>query len=211
MKFVAINGSPKAEGNTRFAIGVVAAELEARGIEVEVLHIGGRAIRGCIGCGLCGQRKDERCAQADDGVNEAVATMKAADGILLASPVYYAGIAGTMKCFLDRAFYVSGANGNLFRHKVGASLVALRRSGGMTALDQLNRYMQYSEMVLPASNYWNIIHGAKSGEAAQDEEGVQIMRVLGRNMAWLLESLAASKGSVAQPEKQTKVRTNFVR
>ncbi len=211
MKVIAVNGSPKAEGNTFFALKTVAAELEKQGIAVEMLHVGNQDIRGCIACGQCAKNKNEKCVLPGDAVNDGIQKMKAADGIILGSPVHYSSIGASMKAFLDRAFYVSGANGGLFRHKVGATLVAVRRSGGVTTFDQLNHYVLYSEMLVPASNYWNVIHGAKPGEAAMDKEGVQIMRVLGRNMAWLLKLVENGRGRVVEPEKEPKVFMNFVR
>ena len=211
MKVIAINGSPKAEGNTFFALKTVAGELEKQGIAVEIFHVGNQEIRGCIACGQCAKNKNEQCVLPGDTVNAGIQKMKAADGILLGSPVHYSSIGASMKAFLDRVFYVAGANGGLFRHKVGATLVAVRRSGGVTTFDQMNHYVLYSEMLVPTSNYWNVIHGAKPGEAVKDEEGVQIMRVLGRNMAWLLKLVENGKGRVAEPEKEPKVFMNFVR
>ncbi|MDO6353971.1 flavodoxin family protein [Caloramator sp. CAR-1] len=210
MKVVAFNGSPKKEGNTYHAIKIVAEELEKEGIEVEIVHVGDKIIRGCIACGMCYKNKNERCI-TDDEVNEWIQKMKNADGIILGSPVHYSGIAATMKAFLDRAFYVASANGGLFRHKVGASVVAVRRSGGVTTFEQLNNYLLYSEMLIPTTNYWNVIHGAKPGEVYQDEEGVQIMRLLGKNMAWLLKLKKSGEGIVLEPEKEKKIFTNFVR
>jgi multimeric flavodoxin WrbA len=175
-----------------------------------VIHIGNQAIRGCLACGGCARNKDERCVIATDIVNDAIQQMKAADGIILGSPVYYAGIPGTMKSFLDRAFYVSGSNGNLLRHKVGAAVVAVRRTGGSATFDSLNHYLSYSEMILATSNYWNIIHGRTAGEVLQDAEGVQIMQVLGRNMAWLLQMRKQTKDSI-EPQRVDKVFTHFVR
>lgn len=217
MKIIAINGSPNAKGNTRAALDIVAEQLANEGIECEIHQVGHKIIRGCVACGQCAKNKDERCAQADDGVNELVQLMKNADGILLGSPVHFASIGGTMKSFLDRAFYVSGANGNLLRHKVGAGLVAVRRTGGMPAFGQLNHYLMYAEMLVPTSNYWNVIHGAKPGEAVQDLEGVQLMRILGKNMAWLLKLKASGTGETGtglppvEPDKEAKVRMNFIR
>jgi multimeric flavodoxin WrbA len=146
-----------------------------------------------------------------DPVNELIQKMKEADGIILASPVYYSAIAGTMKSFLDRAFYVSGANDQMLRHKVGAAVVAVRRSGGMPTFHQLNNYLLYSEMLLPTSNYWNVIHGRAPGEVTQDLEGVQIMRVLGKNMAWLMKLVQHGKESVPPPEREQKTLFNFIR
>ncbi len=210
MRVVAFNGSPRKEGNTFLAIRLAAAELEAQGIGTETIHVGDKPLRGCIGCGACRRNRDEKCALPDDGVNGWIQLMKNADGIILGSPVHYSGIGATMKSFLDRAFYVSGSNGNIMRHKVGASLVAVRRSGGLPAFEQLNRYLLYSEMLIPASNYWNVIHGGAPGEVERDLEGVQIMRVLGRNMVWLMRLVDAGKTVVPEPEPEKKVYMNFI-
>ena len=137
--------------------------------------------------------------------------MKAADGILLGSPVHFSAIGGTMKSFLDRAFYVNGVNGNLLRHKVGAAVVAVRRSGGLPAFNQLNNFLCYSEMLLPTSNYWNVIHGTRPGEATKDEEGRQIMQVLGRNMAWLMQLVQHGRDAVPAPARENKIYMNFIR
>lgn len=208
MYVVAINGSPKEKGNTYHALKIVTNELETQGISTEIIHIGNKNIRGCICCGACSGNQNEKCA-IDDEVNTIIQKMKSADGIILGSPVYYASIAGTMKCFIDRAFYVSGANGNLFRHKVGASVVAVRRSGEMATFDHLNHYFTIAEMFLASSNYWNVIHGRTPGEALKDEEGVQTMRVLGKNMAYLIKQIKT--GTEHAPEKEPKIMTSFIR
>lgn len=208
MHVVAINGSPRAEGNTYNAIKIVTDELEKQGITTEIIHIGNKNIRGCIACGGCYKNKNERCV-INDEVNEAIQKMKVADGIIIGSPVYYASIAGTMKCFLDRAFYVASANGGLFRHKVGASVVAVRRSGEVATYDHLNHYFLLAEMFLASSNYWNVIHGRLPGEALQDEEGVQIMRVLGKNTGYLIQQL--KNAPLPLPEKEAKIMTSFIR
>jgi multimeric flavodoxin WrbA len=210
MKVLAFNGSPRAEGNTRHAIGMVAAELEKEGIETEVIQVGSKLIRGCIACGKCRDNKDERCVLPGDDLNEWIQKMKNADGIILGSPVHFAGVSGAMKSFLDRAFYVSGSNGNLLRHKVGAALVAVRRSGGLPTFEQLNNFLLYSEMLLPTSNYWNVIHGTQPGEVTQDLEGAQIMRVLGKNMAWLMKLIENGKGTIVPPEKENKAFMSFI-
>ncbi len=210
MKVVAFNGSPRAEGNTWHAISLVAAELEKEGIEVEVVQVGNKALRGCTACAQCSKNQDERCVLPGDEVNSWIQKMKAADGIILGSPVHFAGMSGAMKSFLDRAFYVSGANGNLLRHKVGAAVVAVRRSGGLPTFEQLNNYLLYSEMLLPTSNYWNVIHGTAPAEATQDTEGGQIMRVLGRNMAWLLKLVAHGRDAVTAPEREEKAYMSFI-
>ncbi len=211
MKVVAFNGSPNEKGNTYYAIKTVLEELEKEGIETEIVHIGGKPIRGCIGCEKCRKNKDEKCILPDDGVNECIQKMKGADGILLGSPVYYSSIAGTMKCFLDRTFYVAGGNNRMLRHKVGASVVAVRRCGGMPTFNQLNNYIGYSEMLMPASNYWNVIYGEEPGEVLRDKEGMQIMRVLGKNMAWLMKLVENGKGRVKEPEAEGKLSMNFIR
>ena len=211
MKVVAFNGSPTKEGNTYQAIRMVAAELEAAGIGVEVIHVGNKAISGCIACGMCAKNGGEKCAIRNDGVNEWIDRMREADGVILGSPVYFSGINGTLKSFLDRACYVLAHSGGVMRHKVGASVVAVRRTGGTGALDSLNRYIQYLELFSPASNYWNVIHGRLPGEVLQDAEGCQIMRVLGRNMAWLMQAVAHTKKTIPLPEMEAKVATHFIR
>jgi multimeric flavodoxin WrbA len=211
MKVVAFNGSPKKEGNSYHALRMVGVELESEGIEFEIAQVGDKVIRGCIACNQCAKNKNERCVLPGDPVNELIQKMKEADGIILASPVYYSAIAGTMKSFLDRAFYVSGANDQMLRHKVGAAVVAVRRSGGMPTFQQLNNYLLYSEMLLPTSNYWNVIHGRAPGEVTQDLEGAQIMRVLGKNMAWLMKLVQHGKESVPPPEREPKTFFNFIR
>jgi multimeric flavodoxin WrbA len=140
MKVIAINGSPRKEGNTYTALNIVASELNKSGIDLEILHIGHKMIHGCIACGSCAKNKDEKCSIQNDEMNSWIQQVKAADGLILAAPVYFAGIPGTMKSFLDRLFYVSATNGNLFRHKVGAALVALRRTGASSTLDSLYHY-----------------------------------------------------------------------
>lgn len=209
MKVIAFNGSPNANGNTFYAIRLVADELELEGISCEIVQVGNHVIRGCTGCNGCMRNGDDRCVFDTDSVNEWISKMKDADGIIIGSPVYFSGIAGTMKSFLDRAFYV--ASRGMLRHKVGASVVAVRRSGGVTTFDQLNHYINYAQMLVPTSNYWNVIHGRTPGEAVQDDEGRQIMRVLGKNMAWLLKLAASGKSAVTAPEPEKKVFTHFIR
>ncbi|GHT53998.1 FMN reductase [Bacteroidia bacterium] len=209
MKVIAINGSPHKGGNTAYALKQVGAELQKEGIEFEIIEVGGQHLHGCIGCNKCAEKQNEKCTFTNDIVNEAIVKMKEADGIVIGSPVYYSGIAGTMKCFLDRAFFVAAVNGNLFRHKVGASVVAVRRTGGSMTFNGLNLYLSISEMLVPSSNYWNVIHGLEPGDAAQDAEGVQIMQMLGKNMAWMLKMREASKNM--EPAKSEKIFTNFIR
>jgi multimeric flavodoxin WrbA len=211
MKVTAINGSPHAAGNSYLALTRIGEALKGQGIGFEIIHVGDKVIRGCMACGVCGRRADGTCAYGSDGVDAAVAAMRDADGILLASPVHYSGVGGTMKSFLDRVFYVAGMSGALFRHKVGAALVAVRRSGGSTALDCLNHYISYSEMILAGSNYWNIVHGNRGGEIEEDAEGLQTLDVLAAELAWLLKMREATEASLPPPERRKKVMTNFVR
>ena len=211
MKVIALNGSPNKQGNTYHALKLMTEELEKEGIEVEIIHVGAKAVSGCIACNMCAKNRNEQCVLQGDNVNEWIQKLKEADGMILGSPVHYSGIGATMKSFLDRAFYVASSNGGLFRHKVGASVVAVRRSGGVPTFEQLNNYILYSEMMMPTSNYWNVIHGARPGEVLQDAEGVQVMRVLGKNMAYLLKLMEHGKWKVEAPEKEKKVYTNFVR
>jgi multimeric flavodoxin WrbA len=209
MKVIAINGSPHAKGNTWFALKTVGDVLIHEGIDFEIMHIGNQSIHGCMACGKCQVNRDGQCAIRTDELNRYLPVIKEADGIILGSPVYYAGIAGTMKCFLDRLFFVSGCNGNWMRHKVGASVVAVRRAGGTATMTGLNYYMTLSEMTVASSNYWNIIHGLGDGEAGQDTEGIQVMQVLGANMAWLLKSRQANASSA--PPCRKKIFLNFIR
>jgi len=211
MKVLAINGSPKPEGNTAGALQVLLREVQSEGIDTELITVGNKPIHGCIGCGQCGMKKNRRCGAFDDVVNDVLPKMIEADGLVLGSPVYFSGVNGTMKSFLDRAFYVARANGDLFRLKIGASIVALRRSGGTAAFDQLNKFFQISEMTTVGSCYWNIIHGMAPGEIQQDAEGLRIVRTLGRNLAWLLKLVDNGRERVALPEPLEPARTNFVR
>ena len=211
MKVIAINGSPNKEGNTFHALTMVGEELIAAGIDFEILHVGHKMIHGCLACNKCAVNKDERCVIKTDDLNLWIQKLKEADGIIIGSPVHYSGIPGTMKSFLDRAFYVAGVNGGLFRQKVGAAVVAVRRTGGSATFDSLNHFLNYSEMVIATSNYWNVIHGRTPGEVVHDSEGVQIMNVLGKNMAWVLKMKEATAGTIELPTKARKVMTNFIR
>lgn len=211
MKVIAINGSPRSEGNTYHALKMVGDILEKNGVEFKILHIGAKLIHGCIGCGKCQVMKNGTCSITSDCVNESIAEMREADGIIIASPVYWSGIPGTMKSFIDRSFYVAGCSGSLFAHKVGAALVAVRRSGGSSTLDALYHYLTYSQMTVATSNYWNIIHGKTPGEVLQDSEGVQIMEVLAENMLWQLKMREATRDSVERPTLRQKAYMGFIR
>jgi len=211
MKVVGFNGSPKKKGNTACSLNMVFDELEKAGIETEMIQVGKEKIQGCIACHVCVKKQNEACFREDDPVNEWIQKMKEADGILLGSPVHFSGVAGSMKSFLDRAFFVSTVNGGLFRHKVGAAVAAVRRSGGIPTVDTLNHYINYSEMIMASSNYWNVAHGLTPGEMKQDSEGKQIMAVLGKNMAWIMKVVEHGKEQFPAPEPVAKTMTNFIR
>ena len=192
-KILAFNGSARKNGNTAILLRYVLAELEKEGFETELVQMSGAKIHGCIACRTCSSRKDGRCGQADDMGNEFIEKMVQADGILLGSPTYVADVSPEIKALMDRACLVSKANGGMFRHKVGAAVVAVRRAGAMHAFDALNHFFLISEMIIPGSSYWNIGIGREPGEVEKDEEGIQTMKVLGRNMAWLLKRIKAEK------------------
>ena len=207
MKILMICGSPRENGCTYTALCEVAKAIEAEGIECEMFHIGA-SVPGCTGCGACRKEKASRCVIGDK-VNIAIEKMEQCDGLIVGSPVYFAGINGTLKAFLDRMFY---AGGGRFALKPAASLVSARRAGTTAALDQLNKYFFYAQMPIATSQYWNMVHGNRPEEVEQDFEGLQIMRTLGKNMAWLLKSIqAGSAAGIGLPEKEKRVGTNFIR
>ena len=192
MKVVAFNGSARKQGNTAILLGYVLRELEKEGIETELVELGGTKIHGCLACRKCSTRKNRRCSQEKDDIgNLCIEKMDAADGILLGSPTYVADVSPEIKALMDRACLVSKANGGMFRHKVGAGVVAVRRAGAMHAFDALNHFFLISEMIVPGSSYWDIGIGWESGEVEKDQQGIQTMKVLGQNMAWLLRKIHA--------------------
>jgi multimeric flavodoxin WrbA len=186
MKVLAVNGSPREGGNTSVLIDRVLAKLRGSGIETEVYQLGGREIHGCRACYACFKNKDGRCSQDDDVANEVIAKMAAADGIILASPTYFSDLTPELKALIDRAGFVGMANAGMFKRKVGAAVVAVRRAGGIHVFDSINHFFLISQMIVPGSRYWNVGIGREKGEVAGDEEGMRIMDVLGENMAWLL-------------------------
>ncbi len=190
MKVLGFNGSPRKDGNTGILIRTVFAELEQEGIETELVQIGGKPVRGCVACYKCFGNQDQRCSNDKDIVNGCLEKMIEADGIIFGSPVYVSSITPEIKALIDRACLVSSANGGLFTHKVGASVVAVRRAGAVSAFDSLNHFFLYSQMFVPGSTYWNIAIGMEPGDVEKDEEGMQTMRNLGRNMAWLMKKIA---------------------
>lgn len=189
MKVVAFNGSPRVNGNTHQALEVVLAELGKEGVDTQLIDICREDLRPCRACGSCGRNKDERCVLADDRLNEYVQLMKEADGIIIGSPVYFGNMTAQTKAFVDRAFFVGRANGDMFRRKVGAAVAVNRRAGALDTFNEINKLFLISQMIVPGSSYWNVATALKPGDIASDEEGLQTMRTLGRNMAWLLKKL----------------------
>ena len=208
MKVLMLNGSPHEKGCTYTALMEVAGELEKAGIQTEIMHVGGDLVHGCMGCGACS--KLGRCIYSQDKVNEAVEKMKESQGLIVGSPVHYASAGGAVTSFLDRFFYSGGAYA---AHKPAAAVASARRAGTTATLDQLNKYFMISQMPVVSSQYWNMVHGGCPEDVKKDEEGLQIMRVLVRNMAWLLQSIEAGKASgIAVPDmEKEKKRTNFIR
>ena len=205
MKVHLINGSPKERGNTAYALNQMAEVFAELGIETETIQVGNLLIRGCQGCGAC--YKLGKCV-IDDVVNETAQKLAQADGMVIGSPVYYASPNGTLISFLDRLFYSNSAD---LRMKVGVSIVCARRGGTTAAMDVLNKYFTISQMPVASSSYWNIIHGGKPGQAAEDAEGIRTMRNLAKNMAYMMKAFAAAKDTIALPENEPKVFTNFIR
>lgn len=205
MNVLMINGSPRANGNTAAALHEMETIFIKEGIETEILHVGHLPIRGCVGCRRCfGEGK----CTFDDIVNEAAAKLEACDGLVVGSPVYYAGANATMTAFLTRLFYSTRFDK---RMKVGAAVVAARRGGLSSTFDELNKFFTISGMPVASGQYWNSIHGAMPGEAAQDAEGLQSMRTLAANMAFLMRSIALGKERYGLPEQEPRVSTNFIR
>jgi multimeric flavodoxin WrbA len=205
MKVVIINGSPRQEGNTAIAIKEMARVFKKENIDYEIYQIGNKNIRGCVGCGSC--RSTGRCI-FNDVVNEISADFAEADGLIIATPVYYASANATLIACLDRLFFSSKFDKTM---KVGASVVCARRGGTSATFDQLNKYFTISQMPVVSSNYWNSIHGGIPGEAARDAEGLQTMRVLARNMAFLMKSIELGRKEFGLPNKEDKAFTNFIR
>ncbi|HYK91123.1 MAG TPA: flavodoxin family protein [Acidobacteriota bacterium] len=189
MKVVAFNGSARKNGNTAILLDFVLDELRQEGIETEMIQLAGKNIHGCLACRRCFARKDGRCAQKGDDGNKLIEKMVDADGVLLGSPTYVTDVSPEIKALIDRACMVTRANENLLRRKVGAAIVAVRRAGATHAFDTLNHFFLISEMIVPGSSYWNIGIGLEKGEVRRDAEGIETMKVLGRNIAWLLKKI----------------------
>ncbi len=189
MKVIAINGSARKDGNTTALINHVFTELQKQGIETELFSLAGQKIRGCIACYKCFENKDRRCSVKDDVLNRCIEKMLAADGIILASPTYFTDVSAEMKALIDRAGLVAKANNDMFKRKLGAAVVAVRRAGSIHVFDTLNHFFFISQMIVPGSSYWNMGIGRDKGEVQKDEEGILTMKVLGENMAWLLKKI----------------------
>jgi multimeric flavodoxin WrbA len=189
MKVVAFNGSARKEGNTAMLLNTVLAELAAEGIETELYSLAGKPVQGCIACYKCFEKKNQRCAVEKDIINECIARMIEADGILLGSPTYFADVSASLKALIERCGMVSRANGDLFKRKVGAGVVAVRRMGAYHVFSSLNAFFLIGQMIVPGSSYWNMGRGREIGEVANDEEGMKTMKQLGQNMAWLMKQL----------------------
>ena len=205
MKVLLINGSPKSDGNTSIAIDEMVKTFHEEGVETEVIQVGNKVIRGCIGCGKCFEKGS--CV-FDDIVNETAPKLAAADGLVIATPVYYASANGTLVSFLDRLFYSANYDMTM---KVGASVAVCRRGGSSATFDELNKYFTIKSMPVASSQYWNSVHGRTPGEASRDEEGLQTLRVLARNMSFLMKSIALGKEKYGLPEEEEWTPTHFIR
>ena len=207
MKVILLNGSPHEKGTTMRALSEAARVLNENGIETEIINVGDKPVRGCIGCGYCA--KNGECVVKDDMVNDLVKKIKESDGLVIGSPVYYASINGTLKCILDRAFYSSRGG---FAFKPAAAVVVARRAGTTSAFDDINKYFGISNMPVVSSTYWNNVHGVNSSDVEKDEEGLQTVRNLAKNMAWLIKCIDKGKEEgIPLPTVEKNFRTNFIR
>lgn len=208
MKVLLVNGAPHQSGCTHTALCEIEKELNKEGIETEIFWLGNKPVRGCIGCGGCANN-EKHCVFNDDVANTLIDKAKESDGFIFGSAVHYAAPSGTICAVLDRAFYAGSAH---FAYKPGAAVLSCRRAGSTAAFDVLNKYFTISSMPVVSSGYWNMVHGAKAEDVLKDEEGMQIMRTLGRNMAWLLKCIENGKGNgIVKPQAEPKIRTNFIR
>jgi multimeric flavodoxin WrbA len=189
MKVVAFNGSSRKDGNTAILLNLVLDELKGEGIETKLVQLAGETLSGCIACYKCAENKDQKCAVVKDRLNEYIAMMKEAQGILLGSPTYIADMTANMKALIERCTIVSRNNGDLFKRKVGAAVIAVRRAGSTHVLSSMNYFFLLNQMIVPGSSYWNMAIGRNPGEVKTDVEGIQTMRTLGQNMAWLIKKI----------------------
>jgi multimeric flavodoxin WrbA len=189
MKVVAFNGSARRDGNTAILIDAVFKELENEGIKTELVQLAGKNIRGCTACGKCFEKQDKSCAVNNDIVNDCIGKMLDSEGIILASPTYFADVSADMKALIERAGFVAKANNDMFRYKVGVAVVAVRRGGAIHAFDSMNHFFFISQMIVPGSSYWNVGIGLAPGDVKTDDEGIATMKTLGKNMAWLMKKI----------------------
>lgn len=209
MKVLLINGSPNEDRCTYTALAEAARSLEAEGVETEIAWIGRDPLRGCIGCGGCSKLGNNRCIFDDDVVNRLLEKAERADGYLVGSPVFYAGANGALLAVLDRMFYAGGA---IMQFKPAAGIASARRAGTTPAIDQINKYFQINKMPVVSSTYWPMVHGQSAEQVLQDEEGLQTMRMLGKNMAWMLRCIEADRAAGNDhPQMEAKIATNFIR
>lgn len=208
MKVLLINGSPRPKGNTHRALQEIATTLEAEGLETEIAWIGNKEVRGCVACGWCGEAGENRCVFDGDCCNELIQKAAEADGLIVGSPVYFAGANGSLIGLLDRMFC---AGGSVMRFKPAAGISVARRGGTIEAVDQINKYFQISNMPVVSSTYWNLAYGRLPEEVESDGEGMHTMRQLGHNMAWLLKCIEAGRAAGISPTVEDKVSTNFIR
>ena len=209
MKVLLLNGSPHKNKCTFTALSIVADQLQANGIDTEIVHIAAKPVRGCSGCGSCRKNDKKRCIYLDGGVNEVIDKLESADGLIVGSPVYYASPNGTVLSFLDRMFY---AGGSYLSSKPAAAVVSARRAGTTASLDAINKYFTINRMPIVSSNYWNMVHGSTAEDVLKDEEGCQTMRILADQMAWMLKCIEAGKqAGIGVPAGEPKIATNFIR
>ncbi len=208
MKVLLINGSCNTSGCTFTALSEAAKSLDENGIETEIIQIGNKPFRDCIGCGGCRKNNDGKCVFSDDIVNEIIEKAKFADGFIFGSPVYYAHPSGRLLSVMDRLFYAGGA---AFAYKPAAAIVSARRAGTTASLEAITKHFTINNMPVVSSNYWNMVHGNTPEQVLQDKEGLQIMRILGNNMAWLLKCIETGKEAGITPRKEDKIMTNFIR
>ena len=209
MKVILINGSPKSAGCTYTALNIVAESLKAEGVDAEIVHVGTEPIRGCMGCGTCAKTGEGKCVYNDDAVNSIIEKIADADGLVVGTPVHYAAASGVISSLMDRVCYAGGRN---LAFKPATAVVSCRRGGASAAFENINKYFLVCNMPVVPSQYWNQVHGSMPEDVFKDEEGLQTMRTLANNMAWMLKCIEAGKNAgIMPPEKEARIRTNFIR
>lgn len=213
MKVLLINGSQHKEGNTKILLEKMATIYKKHNIETEIFYLGNNNLAGCFNCGLCFKKKDQKChrKEGQDLINKGIQKIIESDGVVFGTPVHFGGMSSSLKSFLDRAFYVSTANGSLFSHRAAASIASVRRGGGTSTLDQVNKFIAYDSLIQIHGNYWPATHGALKGEVEKDIEGIQTVEIIAENMSYVIKALNASKDMVEKPDIPNKKWMNFVR